>query len=211
MDDQFCQTRKKIILAASALFGSKGHAGTSIREIALQADVNIAAINYHFQSKANLFLEVFRYQFHVLALGIQEIAKELDYSTSADQVIVEFIQHTFSFYLQKKEAMYLTLKVILTEDVSFPKEELQAIFGECGPPGGTELMKILKTAYPAATNEWSLWAVRTLLSLTCHMAMIHNSQTLAEKIKESLSLGEMPPEESLKHTTLAILQSLKKT
>ena len=37
-----------------------GFAGTSLREVTSRADVNIAAVNYHFGSKENLVNEVFR-------------------------------------------------------------------------------------------------------------------------------------------------------
>ena len=44
-------TKMKILKAADLLFAVKGFAGVSIREIAQEADVNLAAINYHFQNK----------------------------------------------------------------------------------------------------------------------------------------------------------------
>jgi AcrR family transcriptional regulator len=42
------------------LFAQHGFAGTSLRQVTSRADVNIAAVNYHFGSKENLVNEVFR-------------------------------------------------------------------------------------------------------------------------------------------------------
>src|SRR5690606_10888396 len=42
------------------LFALHGFAGTSLRQVTSHADVNIAAVNYHFGSKDNLVNEVFR-------------------------------------------------------------------------------------------------------------------------------------------------------
>src|SRR3989442_4754469 len=51
-------TRDKIIKAASRAFARNGYEGASIRAIVAEADVNQAAINYHFGSKEGLYRAV---------------------------------------------------------------------------------------------------------------------------------------------------------
>lgn len=53
-------TKDRILGAAEALFAQSGFAGTSLRQVTSRADVNLAAVNYHFGSKENLINEVFR-------------------------------------------------------------------------------------------------------------------------------------------------------
>ncbi|PJK05517.1 TetR family transcriptional regulator [Lysobacteraceae bacterium NML91-0268] len=53
-------TKDRILNAAEALFAEQGFSATSLREVTSRADVNIAAVNYHFGSKENLVNEVFR-------------------------------------------------------------------------------------------------------------------------------------------------------
>lgn len=53
-------TKDRILAAAEELFAQNGFAGTSLRQVTSRADVNIAAVNYHFGSKENLVNEVFR-------------------------------------------------------------------------------------------------------------------------------------------------------
>ena len=53
-------TKERILDAAETLFAQYGFGGTSLRQVTSQADVNIAAVNYHFGSKENLVNEVFR-------------------------------------------------------------------------------------------------------------------------------------------------------
>lgn len=53
-------TKDRILGAAEELFAQYGFAGTSLRQVTTRADVNIAAVNYHFGSKENLVNEVFR-------------------------------------------------------------------------------------------------------------------------------------------------------
>lgn len=53
-------TRERLLDAAEKLFGERGFLATSVREITAQARCNIAAVNYHFGSKDNLYREMFR-------------------------------------------------------------------------------------------------------------------------------------------------------
>jgi AcrR family transcriptional regulator len=51
-------TRERIIKAASRAFALNGYEGASVRTIVAEADVNQAAINYHFGSKEGLYRAV---------------------------------------------------------------------------------------------------------------------------------------------------------
>jgi AcrR family transcriptional regulator len=52
------QTRARIMREATALFAERGFQATTIRDIAQKAGVNIAAVNYHFRSKDELYAVV---------------------------------------------------------------------------------------------------------------------------------------------------------
>lgn len=56
-------TRTRLLDAAAACFAARGFHGTTIREIAERAGVNVAAGHYHVGSKKDLYLEVLRAQF----------------------------------------------------------------------------------------------------------------------------------------------------
>ncbi len=53
-------TKERILEKAESLFAEKGFHGVSIREITTAAKCNMASVHYHFNSKLNLYLEVFR-------------------------------------------------------------------------------------------------------------------------------------------------------
>jgi len=53
-------TKERILGAAETLFAQHGFAGASLRQVTAAANVNLAAVNYHFGSKDNLIEEVFR-------------------------------------------------------------------------------------------------------------------------------------------------------
>lgn len=53
-------TKQRILGAAEDLFARHGFAGASLRQVTAAANVNLAAVNYHFGSKNKLVEEVFR-------------------------------------------------------------------------------------------------------------------------------------------------------
>ena len=48
-------TEEKIVAAAYKLFTQKGYAATKTRDIAVEAGINVALLNYYFRSKEKLF------------------------------------------------------------------------------------------------------------------------------------------------------------
>ncbi|MGL1833978.1 TetR/AcrR family transcriptional regulator [Rhodocyclaceae bacterium SMB388] len=66
------ETRSRILDAAEALFVEHGLEATSMRMITTRAEVNLAAVNYHFGSKDALIQEVF--QRRLLELNRQRLA-----------------------------------------------------------------------------------------------------------------------------------------
>jgi AcrR family transcriptional regulator len=53
-------TRERLLDTAERLFAERGFAGTSVRDITDEAGANLGAVNYYFQSKENLYAQVFR-------------------------------------------------------------------------------------------------------------------------------------------------------
>jgi len=56
-------TKDRLLAAATELFAERGFHVTTARDIAARAGVNLAASNYHYGSKQDLYVEVLRRQF----------------------------------------------------------------------------------------------------------------------------------------------------
>jgi len=65
-------TAERLLKEAEALFAKKGFEGVSVREITTRAKCNLAAVNYHFGNKKNLYLEVFRCRWVPRAKRLQQ-------------------------------------------------------------------------------------------------------------------------------------------
>ena len=60
MSENEISTEDKILLAASKVFTEKGFAGARTRDIADEAGINLALLNYYFRSKEKLFDQVMK-------------------------------------------------------------------------------------------------------------------------------------------------------
>lgn len=88
-------TKSRILDAAEQLFADKGFAATSLRNITAEAGVNLAAVNYHFGSKAGLVEAVFRRRVEPLNTGRLQKLTELERGGGDDARSVEGILRTF--------------------------------------------------------------------------------------------------------------------
>ncbi|MBB6002864.1 TetR/AcrR family transcriptional regulator [Arcicella rosea] len=82
----------KIKEAAIKVFLEKGFDGTTTRDIAKEAGVNSALMNYYFRSKEKLFLAIFDEMFQLFFQGVLEIFNKPD---SLEDKIIGMIDYDF--------------------------------------------------------------------------------------------------------------------
>ncbi len=85
-------TKERILAAAEDLFARYGFAGASLRQVTAAANVNLAAVNYHFGSKDNLVNEVFRRRLDELTA---QRLKLLAAAQSSEHITLEKILNAF--------------------------------------------------------------------------------------------------------------------
>ncbi len=78
-------TRDKLIEAAGHVFAERGYQATTIREICRRAGANVAAVNYTFGDKMNLYTEVLRHSVNASKTAVINAA--LDSSHSPEDMI----------------------------------------------------------------------------------------------------------------------------
>lgn len=85
-------TKQRILEAAETLFARHGFAGASLRQVTSAANVNLAAVNYHFGSKDKLIEEVFRRRLDELnQRRLAELA-DITPDSSLEDVLSSFIR-----------------------------------------------------------------------------------------------------------------------
>lgn len=87
----------QIIAAAENLFATTGFDGTSVRDIAKEANVNIAMISYYFGSKEKLLEAIFEKRFKETNLKLNEMVQndQLSPIEKVYQLIESFIDRAF--------------------------------------------------------------------------------------------------------------------
>jgi AcrR family transcriptional regulator len=88
-------TREKLLDAAEVLFAEKGFATTSVRAITKKAGANLAALNYHFGSKAGLIEEVFKRRIDPINLERLELLKQYEAEAGGQPISLEKIMEAF--------------------------------------------------------------------------------------------------------------------
>ncbi|WP_243291041.1 forespore capture DNA-binding protein RefZ [Bacillus sp. FJAT-47783] len=114
-------TKEKIVDAAIALFNTKGYSGTSVREIAEKANVNVAHISYYFKGKGGL-LEYLVSQFYEGYLLIISTDHPHIASGSAKDVLNQMIWDILKYQQKHRQLtrfVYreLTLDTVLIREV----------------------------------------------------------------------------------------------
>ncbi len=94
-------TEQKIIKAASKLFTQKGYAATKTREIAEEANINLALLNYYFGSKERLFREVVKDKLKMLLEVIIPILS--DENVSLEEKVVTIAENYTQLLLEHEE------------------------------------------------------------------------------------------------------------
>jgi AcrR family transcriptional regulator len=94
---EFNEKQMQIMEAAEKLFADRGFAGTSVRDIAEAADVNLAMISYYFGSKEKLMEAMFAYRGHHLTMQLQSILedKSLEPFEKIEKLIDDYIDRIF--------------------------------------------------------------------------------------------------------------------
>ena len=102
-------TKQKILVTARKLFAQKGFSGTSVRDISRDADVNVAAINYHFQGKRQLLLSM-------LDRDKEIIINQVEALTQSSSNYMDFIIGLFDCFCINPETISTYYKISMTSD-----------------------------------------------------------------------------------------------
>jgi AcrR family transcriptional regulator len=109
-------TCDRILDAAERLFAEEGFHATSLRQITQHAEVNLAAVHYHFGSKQALILAVFRRRLDALN---EARLKRLDAALAGvdapqlEQVLDAFVHPALAFTHGSSEKGHLFMRILM--------------------------------------------------------------------------------------------------
>jgi AcrR family transcriptional regulator len=151
-------TKTKILDAAEILFADKGFNGTSLREITSRAEVNLAAVNYHFGSKKELIKSVMsRYMNELsprLELSLVNICEQENLTLL--EVFSAFIEPLLSLNEFKENGTSNFLQ-LLGRGYSDSQGFLRWFLTTQYPGVINNFVKAVQKAYPELTAEEMFW------------------------------------------------------
>lgn len=116
------KSKERIIEIAEGLFAKHGFDGTSIREISKKADVNLAMINYYFDSKKGLLEEIIRDRSRRRLNAINEVISMEDSTNKQIYKVVSYI--TKNFFDNRQLYILITRELSLDEGVGKEVSEI---------------------------------------------------------------------------------------
>jgi AcrR family transcriptional regulator len=201
MTDQSTDTKHKIIEVARILFANQGFEGTSVREIAKGAEVNIASVNYHFNNKENLFSEI-------LHLGYVDCSKEIRAFYELNPKLEDVLVHIFHHFSRKSHDLLNNFKMMMSTQHSHKMISHGTEDEMLGPPGGAVIVEaIMKEVGSEISDEDQHWAMKCLFSHVIHTSLMNNCCFKQNNIPFTT---DADIEKSIRRLCRVVLQDLKK-
>ena len=149
-------TKDRILGAAEELFAQYGFAGTSLRQVTSRADVNIAAVNYHFGSKENLVNEVFRRRMDEMSearLNRLRLAQE-EHAGELEPILAAFIEPALALTIDKHGSAFVR---VLARAYAEKNDRLRKFLSDNYGQVLREFARAIAPTLPALGKEELYW------------------------------------------------------
>lgn len=122
-DRQDGTTKGRVLAAATALFAEKGYRETTVQDICGSAGANVAAVNYHFGTKEQLYVAVWERLFGAArGLLLPPQADDADPWQSLAEYIRQRVRHAFC------DGDFATLRLIIHREMANPTDAHKKLF-----------------------------------------------------------------------------------
>ncbi len=175
-------TTHRILDAAEQLFAEHGYHPTSLRAITTAAEVNLAAVNYHFGSKKELVKAVMQRRLVPLnklrmrlLMEVEEKAKQQKCLPDVRELIAAFIRPTIAFRNSSQGARNFI--ILVSRSLSEPDATVRSVFLEQVEPLFAKLFGLLNQSLPHLTKEV------VYLRLLFLLGSLNHTMHMVDKVK----------------------------
>jgi TetR/AcrR family transcriptional regulator, regulator of cefoperazone and chloramphenicol sensitivity len=168
--------KDRILYEAETLFAKRGFYAVTIREITQAARCNLAAVNYHFGNKQNLYMEVFRCLWKPRAKRIQTrfesvlaAQKEMTLQGIVQAVAEAFIKGPFS---DEERLRHFQLMV---REMARPTEAFEMVVGDVIGPFQRKLAELIRPFMAREMGQVALLLyIQSIISMVIHFNFARN-------------------------------------
>lgn len=117
---EFNEKQQAIISTAEKLFSVNGFDGTSVRDIAHEAGVNVAMISYYFGSKEKLMEAVFEQKTNVMRIKVENLLQNTEL-TSLEKIYSLIDDYVNKFLNQQQFQKIMLLEQLVDKNGGIPQ------------------------------------------------------------------------------------------
>lgn len=164
-------TKEKILDAAERFFAENGYTGTSLRMITAAADVNLAAVNYHFHSKEALIRAVYARRIGPVNVKRVAMLTEAEAAAGASPPSLEDILRAFvgpMVELPPDSPAGVDFRRLLGRMYVEPGEKVQEFLRELMQEVGQRFIAAFHRALPDVPRVELLWRLHFSIGVIAH-------------------------------------------
>lgn len=195
-------TRAKILNAAGEVFAEYGFEGATIRAITERAEVNVAAVNYHFRDKAELYHRVVLDACSARAALDEVMAQASD---SPEERLRALISHFLEYMLGPDRPDWK--RRLMAREMANPTTALDELVEKNIQPLREFLRPILRELTGGLLSRQQLFYLGSSIMGQC--LYFHQSRPIIERLSPDFKIGPAEVREITDHITRFSLAAIK--
>jgi len=175
------ETRERILEAAQKLFAERGLDATSVRDITTEAKCNVAAVNYHFGGKENLYLESFQAMLGPLRdqrMAVMNELMERDPAPTLEEYLAGFAEGFLEPLVD--ESLGRRFMLFVSREISDQKLPAGFFFDQFIAPLVSRAVSSLDRVGVPMTQEQSFFCIFSIIGQLLHAVKGHHMSAQIE-------------------------------
>jgi len=150
--DKSLETRQRLLEAAGEVFANRGFRDATIREICEKAQANVAAVNYHFGDKEELYAAVFDYARTCAVAQFNELVSP---TVPPEERLHAFVRAVLTRFYDEGRPAWLG-KLVAREMIE-PTKALDSLVNGQIRPNSERLRALVRELIGREIDEQELW------------------------------------------------------
>ena len=195
-------TRRKLLHAAGEIFADRGFHKATVRDITDRAGVNVAAINYHFRDKAELYRAVFN-ECQCSSHSVGEPVPPAD--ASPEERLRIYIDNFLHRLLNPKRPKWHGL--LMAREMIEPTDALDMLVESSIRPRSQELLQIITELTQGRLSDDRVWMLSFSVVSQC-LFYLHD-RPLIERLHPNLATNPPTIEQLVDHISAFSLAAIR--
>jgi AcrR family transcriptional regulator len=200
--DKTLETRQRLLEAAGEVFAERGFHDATIREICEKAQANVAAVNYHFGDKEELYAAVFDYARTCAVAQFIELASP---TVPPEERLRVFVRAVLTRFFDEGRPAWLG-KLVAREMIE-PTKALDSLVNGQIRPNSERLRALTRELVGMEIDEQELW--RCTFSIAAQWLFYFHCGQIIKRLNPGQQFGPQDLDRLADHITKFSVAALK--